>query len=73
VDLVNLADHQICFVLHEGCFGLKLLRKAEGLATYILRDRQISCLNQLSSAIPQALPPEIMQEDRIYLDYEYYR
>jgi hypothetical protein len=73
VDLVNLADHQITFVREGDCFGHDLLRKAKGLATYILRDRQISCLNQSSSAIPQALPPEIMEEGRIYLNYEYYR
>jgi len=53
--------------------AIELLRKAKGLTIYILRDRQISRLNQSSSAIPQALPPEIMEEDTIYLDYEYYR
>ena len=44
VDLVNLADHQITFALEAECFGYELLRKAKGLATYIL-DRKSTRLN----------------------------
>ena len=73
VDLVNLADHQITFMRENDCYGPDLLRQAKGLATYILRDRQISCLDRSPSATPHRLPPEIMEEDRIYLDYEYSR
>ena len=66
VDLVNFADHQITFVRERECFGHEHSRKAKGLTTYILRDRQISCLNRTPSAIPQALHPEIMRGQGLF-------
>ena len=44
VDLMNLVDHQVTFVLEQKCFGHHYLQSAKGLAVYILRKRQVTCL-----------------------------
>jgi hypothetical protein len=66
VDLMNLVDHQVTFVLEEKCFGHQYLRSAKELAVYILRERQVMCL-------PDRLPLQALDPHKIYEDYEYQR